>query len=144
MADLSVTIAVTTTVMGLSPATVWNQGQWGSFNWGYTGDFVTEVTKGIDNSEAATTSFNFEVTHAVEESLPSDSTLAFEYEKHIDVSVSPTSGLPAWYLQDGSGYFYVFPDRTTDGEERDYPTWTSGAVAAGAWTSSTVGSTTWS
>lgn len=144
MADLSITIANATSALGMSPPTLWNAANWGAFNWGYTGDLPLVVTKGVAETMTPADAQGVDVTHPIGETVTPADAQGVSFDRTIAESVTFAGEAASETLADGSGYNYVFPDRTTDAEERDFPTWTSGAAGSAAWTSATVTSTSWS
>lgn len=162
MADLSQTISIGFSIVGVEPATLWNSGNWGTIVWGSSGDWTTDVLKGIDNaitpspamafdvlhgidvSLAPTVAPGFDVLHGVDESFGLDSDVGKLANITLDNTLAPASETSSEELTDGSGWHYIFPSNADDAEDRDEPSWASGATASGSWTSQTVTATTWS
>lgn len=127
MASFTVTMANSLNLFGVAPSNKWNAFNWNAFLWGEgTADLGVNFTKGISNS------------------LSPDTTVGKTAQIGIANSLAPTADLYSEELQDGSGYSYVFPNNTTDGEARDFVTWSSGTAGSATWTSATVTSTSWS
>ena len=127
MTDHSITVANSLNLFGVAPSDKWNAYAWNAFLWGEgTADLGVAVVHLISNSLTLSDAYGKGVTKLVSETL------------------SVTGDMSSEVLFDAEGYRYVFPDRTTEGEERDFSTWTSGTAASATWTSGTVTSTTWS
>lgn len=144
MADYSITIANSTSPLGMSPPVTWNAFTWGSSFWGYTGDFTLTYDHLISEAVASTPALTFAASHDIGETLSSDSAVTFEFSMFVLEGLTLVGDLLSETLGDGSGYSYVYPDRTTDAEGRDFPTWTSGTAQTSSWSTATAASTTWS
>lgn len=103
-----------------------------------------DTDKVIANSQAATTVLTFDTNKVIANTQASDVTLYFGQDKFISESVTVVGDLADEYLQDSDGYYYMFPDRATDAEDRDFATWSSGTAGAPSWTSGAVSSASWS
>ena len=132
MANYSVTISNTVNVFGPESTNKWGGSWgavWGNFLWGYgNSDLDTRVVKLLEESLSLTDSV----------------TVSVYFYKVISETLNPTTDMGSETLQDGSGYYYVFPDNTTDAENRDFPTWAEGSVTAQSFTCQAVGGTSWS
>jgi hypothetical protein len=127
MVALNITITNRLNVFGPAPSNKWADYLWNSFNWGEgTADLQAFVLKTLSNSIAPDSSASLGLVHPISNSL------------------APTTAMGSERLKDGSGYDYVFPDDTTEGEDRDFPTWTEPGAAASTWTPATDPSTSWS
>lgn len=144
MADYSITIANYTSPLGMSPPVIWNAFTWGSSLWGYSGDFTLQYDHLIAEAASSDTALTFEATHAIGETVSSDSAVTIEFSMFILEGLTLTGDMLSETLADSAGYNYVFPDRTTDAEGRDFPTWTSGTAQTSTWSTATAASTTWS
>lgn len=144
MADYSVTIANATTPLGMSPPVIWNAFTWGSSFWGYTGDFTLQYSHLIAEALTASPLLTFAATHDLGETVSSDSAVTVEFTLTLANTFTLTGDMLSETLSDGSGYDYVYPDRTTDAEGRDFPTWASGTAQTSSWSTATAASTTWS
>jgi hypothetical protein len=146
VADHTQTIAAATGVLGASEPNVWAAYNWNAFNWGYTGDFALTITKGID-CEALTLvdAQGKDVTHPIDETTTPDSATGVLYLKMIAEAFASVAGdLASEELSDQSGYKYVFPDRATNAEDRDFTSWTAQSTTTTTWTTaSAVSGTSW-
>lgn len=126
MTAYSMTVTNSVNMFGIAPPNMWNDYQWGAFLWGEgTADLITRTTKVLANSVAGASAVYKTPMHVISNSL------------------TPSADMGAEYVRQGS-YYHVFPDRTTDAESRDTPTWTAASSTAPTWTSAAAGSTTWS
>lgn len=162
MAELSTTINLGFSVVGVEPATLWNSGNWGTIVWGSSGDWGTDVIKGVDNSITPTITLAFQLIKGIDNAFASEPAMGFgvlhlveadfaptsEIGKAasigIDLSITPTEDMASEVLSDSAGYTYVFPSNATNLEDRDDPTWSSGTASSAGWTSASVAATTWS
>lgn len=166
MADHSQTI-----VNGIAPVAggvpnLWNANTWNSFRWG-TGSIPLAVGKSISESvtpdsalpqksifhilDGETLSPTSEpikdLTHYLDgETLAPDDS----YSKNVVLApftgtIDTIGGADYEYLQPGdSDWTYVFPSAASNAEDRDFATWTSGAVASPTWNEGVSTSITWS
>lgn len=144
MADYSITIANSTSPLGMSPPVVWNAFTWNSSFWGYTGDFTLQYSHLIAEALSSNATLTFGTTHDIAETVTADSAVTVDFSLTIDETMSAAGDLLSETLGDGAGYDYVYPDRTTDAKGRDFPAWTSGTAATSTWATATAASTTWS
>lgn len=132
MADYNKTITNHINVFGPESTNTWGGSwgaTWGSFLWGYGNvGLVTLVQKLI--SEAVVTTDLLTIS-------------AYFYQS-ISNGFAVAGDMGSETLTDGSGYSYVFPSDTTEGEDRDFPNWTSGTTSSQSFTCQAAGSTTWS
>jgi hypothetical protein len=128
VADFNINISNSLNVFGIAPSNKWGAWNWGAFLWGEgTADLQVSVVKLISESLTVDESYSGQsVTKLIAESFTVDSDMESET------------------LTDGNGYLHVFHDRTTEAENRQFATWTSGTAASGTWTSQAVAATTWS
>ena len=125
MADLPQTISVGVNVFQV--ANLWGDHDWEEFLWGQgTAPLVKRVDKPISESISPSDAVTKNADHLISETLT--------------VSVEPSDG----FLQDSAGYFYVFTSDTTDGEERDFASYTSGASSSVSYSCGAVSATSWS
>ena len=133
MADYSQTITNTLTLFGDSPSTKWGAGSpytmtWGTSKWGEgTEDLPVAVVKGFPETITVTDSLSKATIHVVDVG-----------------SLAPTYEGVEETLQDGSGYYYVFPKPTTDSDERNNPSYTSSTAGSQSWTCASVSVLSWS
>lgn len=127
MAEIAVSVGESFYLFGGAPSNKWNSHLWGAFLWG-EGNEQAPFGLGVGVSEAQASSSEADLTASI---------LVLE-------SVGSTTGLADVFLRDAAGYFHVFPNNTTDGEERDTPTWASGTVSAATWTAASTPAVTWS
>jgi hypothetical protein len=127
VADFNITVSNSLNIFGPAPSNKWNVHNWNAFLWGEgTTDLIASVGKFISNS------------------LASDSAVEKLPVRVITNSLTLTGDMSSQGLKDSAGYSYVFPDRTTDGEERDFPTWTEGAGQSTTWTTASATTSSWS
>lgn len=128
----------------MSPPVIWNAFTWNSSLWGYSGDFELAYTHLIAEALSSADAATRDIVHELAETLAPDSAVNVSFSLDIANSTSASGEVTGETLGDGSGYDYVFPDRTTDAEGRDFPTWASGTAATSTWTTATASSTSWS
>jgi hypothetical protein len=126
LANLTITISNRIGVFGPAASSKWGAVDWNNFLWGEGAFTATDVGKFLSESLTLT-----DLTTKV----PSNIVL-----NTLDI----TSAISSLVLRDGAGYVYNFPDRATDGEDRDFTTWTEGTGNSTTWTPPTDPSTTWS
>ena len=127
MAALTITVTSTVRCFGVAPSNKWNAYNWNAFIWGEgTADLPVVFGKLITNAQA------------------SDTALTKQPYKLISESISSSGETSSERLRDGAGYSYVFPNNTTDAEERDIPSWAAGAAGSTSWSSQAVTTTAWS
>jgi len=128
VANLSQTITNQVRCFGAGPSSLWNSHNWGSFRWGEgTRDIRTDVLKGISNTLTPTST------------IP-----GFQIRKGISETITVVGDMGSEELSDSAGYEYVFPDRTTEAEDRSFATWSTASSAAGSWTAASAASSAWS
>lgn len=97
MADFAQTITGSVRCFGPGNASVWGTFVWGVDNWGSNDDSRIDVGKAItDNCSIA-------------------DALTFDSTKPLANAVTTANQLPTITLQDASGFFVVFPSKTTNG-----------------------------
>lgn len=144
MAAFTITIANTVGVFGPSEANRWGASNWNAFTWAYSTDLRMSTGKVVANTLSPTSTAAKAAVHYLSESLTLDSSVAVAFSRFISNSLTVTGDMLSQVLQDGSGYTYNFPDRATDGEDRDETTWTDSSGASTTWTPPSTPSTTWS
>lgn len=126
MADFTKTISNSINCFSLEPATNWNEFNWGTGFWGYGSNTIPlDVVKNLDNS--------FTVDDYYERS----------YEKLFSESLSMDSDITEETLQDGNGYYYVFPRPTIDSNDRNNGMFTEVSNGSTSWTEDTDSDTSW-
>lgn len=125
MATFTKTISNRIQTNGPSPTSKFGVMVWGD-NWGDSKDSKFTVGKYVGNSLALTGS------------------VFKSSRKYISNSVAFSSRINFVGLLDGSGYYYVFPNNTTDPDDRYFPTWTAHSDPGSSWTSGVAGVSTWS
>lgn len=125
MATFTVTISNGLRVHGPTPTNKWGSFLWGE-NWGESKNGYFTITKVYGNSVAIASEVDKQTTKALSNGI----------------AISSDANLGA--LQDGSGYDYIFPNNTTDPDNRYFPTWTAHTDPATTFTSGTGPTTTWS
>ena len=133
-------------VVGGGPASLWNAHLWNAFKWGEgTLDIGQNIVKGVGSSLSPTTAVGKAVVHLLTgDSITLSATIGLAFIKGLSNSISVSGDMASEGLYDAAGYRYMFPDRTAEGEDRDFTTWTQGADATTAWATATAASTTWS
>lgn len=126
MTTFNIVISERIDLLGLAPSTKWLSGNWGTIIWSEGTDALQIVTKALPEGISLADAVSKDVLHVVIQPL----------------GVAGDMGSES--LLDGNGYYYNFPDRTTDGEERDPTTYTSGTSSVSGWATVAAGSTTWS
>lgn len=145
MANHSITVTNALTFFGPSGATIWNAFTWGAANWGQSSDLGTQVEHVVDTTLSPTSDDVKYVRHATDDQAL---TLASELSKYltriIENSFSLTGDMYSERLQESAGYFYLYPDRTTEIENRVTASYASATRPGSTWTSGTVAATSWS
>jgi len=133
MADFSQSITNSVQCFSEGPSTKWGDANgypytmaWGVSTWGEGYSLPVDFIKVIDNSVVSDTTIMKEVVHIWGETVTIQA-----FEATVE---NLTQGI--WY--------YVFPDRTTNAEDRDFATWTSATVSDVTFTCGAAGSTSWS
>ena len=144
MADYSITIANASSPLGMSPPVTWNAFSWNGSLWGYTGDFTLQYSHLIAEALSSNAALAFEVAHDTAETVTADSAISVEFAMFVLETLGAAGSVLSETLSDGSGYDYVYPDRTTDAGGRDFPAWASGTAATSTWATASAASTTWS
>ncbi len=127
MASHAITISESLRLFGVAPADKWNEYNWNAFLWG-------QGTNKVPVDVVTLRSETLTATDAL--SIQAEAT----FVELLTVSAGPTSEV----LTDGSGYYYVFTDGATDGEDRDPVSWSSSTAGSASWTSQAVTTTSWS
>ncbi len=128
MVDFNKTIVNRLNLFGIAPSDKWGvSSTWGAFLWG----------------EGTVTSVQL-VTKVISESLTIDSVINKTPYLTIINSISLDADMTGESLIDGNGYYYNFPDRTTEAEDREDTTYTSGTTSTSGWVETSQGSTPWS
>ena len=132
-------------VVGGGPASLWNAHLWNAFKWGEgTLDIGQNVVKGVGSSVSPISTVGKTVVHLITNSLTLSDALGRSLIKGLSNSIAASADMTSEALFDASGYRYMFPDRTAEGEERDFTSWSEGTVSASTWTTAAAASTTWS
>jgi hypothetical protein len=127
MANFAITISNYVNTFG-GITNKWNAFNWGAFLWGQ-----------------GTADLPVDVMHVISEAIAPDSAInQKDLEFFLQETLSTTSDMSSEGLTDGSGYNYVFTSNTTEGEDRDFVSYTSGTAQGTAYSSLTTGSTVWS
>lgn len=164
MADFSVTISNGAPMLAGTP-TVGNWGSltWNAFLWGYTLDLPLDVgkgvasvstpnstitgfsvEKGVASSNAPDSAVGFDVSHGITESWSADSTIGIGYFVVLSNEQTLTGDMEHEYLIDSAGYYHVFHSGTTDGESRDFTSWSTAGATTASWVASSTTATVWS
>lgn len=125
MATLTKTISNRISVSGPTPTNKWGTMLWGQ-NWGESKDGILSVNKLLSNVLTFTDAFQSAASKLI------SNTIVFR------------SGVDFVSLSDGSGYKYVFPDNTTDPDNRYFPTWTEHSDPGTDYDADERPDTTWS
>lgn len=127
MANFNITISNSLNFFGPAPSNKWNQYNWNSFLWGEgTTDLAVSAVKVITNDLA-----------------PTDA-VAKSAHRVFAEELFATADMGSETLRDGEGYYYNFPDRTTEAEDRDFPDWSQQSASSTSWASQAAASTSWS
>lgn len=116
MADFSITISNTLTVLGPTPASLWGTMVWGQDFWGESKDFSFLIDKYIPNSFSL------------------DSSVSRSVSKSFSNSISVASSLDICCLQDGSGYEYYLTGGVIDPDNRVFPVYTEQTASTPTYT----------
>jgi hypothetical protein len=127
MASLSVTISNGLNLFGIAPSDKWGVYNWAAFTWGEgTADLPILFTKFLDNSLAATSDLGKNTT------------------KFIDNSFAADADMYSEKLQDGVGYYYVFPNNVTELESRNETSYSLSVASTQSWSTLAATSISWS
>lgn len=148
MADFTQTITNAVRCFGLGPSSKWNSYAWNAFKWGDgTADIKTDV-RHLLTAQTITPSDGFaqkKIYHLLDgEILGVTDALYRSYNYVISEALSVVGDMESEGLTDGSGYRYVFADRTTEAESRSFASWTEASQSSTTWTTAGAASTTWS
>ena len=148
MADFTQTITNTVRCFGQGPSSKWNEYNWNAFKWGEgTTDIKTDVRHLISESISSSDGFaQKQIFHLLDmQTVTLDGMEVYRsYAFQVSESVGVVGDMSSEGLTDGSGYRYVFPDRTTEGESRSFASWTQMAGASTTWATATAATNTWS
>lgn len=145
MAQFNATISERLNIFGLSPSDKWAEYNWGSFKWGEgTNQIPTGILAAVAVSAAVTHGVGLGVGLAVAETETLSSDAPASPVIPISETQGSSSGLDDINVLDAAGYYYVFPDRTTDGEQAETITWASATAASPVWVASGVSQASWS
>lgn len=147
MTNFTQTLTVSVRFFGNGPASLWNAYNWGAFNWGEgTADIRTQSLHLISESLTPTSDpARKNVFHLLDGetlTLTSDDYRYYGFTVGSTLSIDADMGSEG--LRDGSGYLYVFPDRTSEAEDRSFASWTQGSASSSTWTTAGAAATTWS
>lgn len=133
MADFNITVSNNLRLFGVEPSTKWGEGLgvpltmvWGTALWGYGYTTVIDIEKVIGNAVT--------VDSAVEKYV--------DFNMTISNQIVPAFETSSEQLKNGD-WNYVFPDNTTDGEERDFANWSVASDQNTSYTSFAASSTSW-
>lgn len=145
MTDFAKTIANSLNALGGGVTRKWNAFLWGTF-WGEGSIGFAErlVTHQFSSPCTVATIEHFDVLHGLENAQGTDTGFVFGPIVMIGSSLTLQSNPDDMRLLDGAGYTYVFPSGASDLLDRDFPIYTSSAANLSTWTTSTVGTPTWS
>lgn len=124
MADWSKTISEAVQVQGPSYTNKWGEFLWGQ-KWGDQQDPAFIIGKNLLESITQTDLIAKQITRFFADSVTWD-------DDTIDI-----------FLRDGAGYYYEFPDRVVDADDRISITWTDDTNTSTTWTKSGTASTSW-
>ncbi len=145
MTQFNATVTERVNVFGLGPSDKWNEYNWNAFKWGYgTNGIPTVIGTIVSATATITPTAPLAPGLQIAESESATGGVGLAPAINISESESPTSGLEHVNKLDVTGDYYVFPDRTTDGEAAATPTWVRGSRSTPTWTSAVVSATSWS
>ena len=149
MADLNITISTRFGIYGGGLTSKWNEQTWNAFNWGEgTIDLMVNDAHILGSTFTLSSSVIKYVQHLIEESATLTDAVSKNVTVNVDtltaVDVSLAGDASSQYLRDGNGYYYNFPDRVTDAEDRNISTYTSGTTATSGWAAVSDTDTSWS
>lgn len=133
MANFTQNISNSVRVFSEGPSTKWGQASsfttmvWGTSTWGEGESLPLRVIKVVSNS--LDTSGVFAGASVVKAVSIGSASVAFEMSSE---------------RLSQNGWTYVFPSLATDGEERDFATWSAVSATDATFTCGTAGSTSWS
>ena len=150
MTVYSMTMSSTVRTFGGAPTDKWAAYNWNAFKWGEGTDTIGRTIRQQVNTAALTVTPTSTANWRFVFLLTSQSVSlsdAFGYDYRIGVgggTFTVTDLFEHGYVQDPNDYFRVFPEGVTDLTLRSTPTWAQAASSAAAWSTATVGTTTWS
>lgn len=148
MADYVKTITNEVRFFGGKTSTKWGANQfpytmtWGTSLWGYGFSLIIDVDKIISDTLTPTTTIIKDSQKLIEDSISPTSEVSKEPFITILNTFTVSGDLSSEKKYSGD-WSYVFVSDTTEGEERDFPTWTTATSSNGSFTTSTISSTTW-
>lgn len=125
--DYSITVSNNLKCFGGSPSNKWGDYDWGAFLWGEgTAVMLRAATKPIVNTQAIASETSKKPT------------------RKFSNTIEPNSDMTELVIKDGSGYSYVFPDNTTDGDDQYTPDWSVLDDPSSGWAETALPSDDWS
>ena len=129
MAEFSVSVSESVRTFGGAPTSRWNAYNWNAFKWGEgTASMVIGLGLGVSESQASSGTCD----------------AAAGYVIALAEAFTPTASMTSGQIRDMAGYYHVFPNSTTDGEERDTPSWAGGSTTNPTWATAAASATSWS
>ena len=125
MANLSITVTNSLTVLGSPPSNLWNDLVWGTDDWGYSDDLITSFDKGIANGITLTDAIGKQIDKIT-----------------LTDSITFSGALESIFKSIGV-WKYNFVRPTIDGDEAVYDESTKVTDPSSDWTKVSDGSTNW-
>lgn len=129
MVDYAQTITNDIQLFAAEPTNKWNSIVWGTDNWGYGSDVVTDTHHYLDDTQDLT--------------LTSEVIAAFTTTISFG-SLSMDTDLDGQTLVDSAGFYHVFVGNTTEGEDRVLTDYTEVDGTTASWSAVSHPSTSWS
>lgn len=147
MADLAITISDTIDMVGGDPPNLWNQYNWGAFDWGSGGpvdDVIHHVGKLISNTQTEATANIFDIEHlVVGDGFTLATAVILAPTKFVVTDIIVTHDLFSQTLTDGGTWKYNYGS-ADDGEDRNFTSWTAGTEPSEGWSEVSKPSDSWS
>lgn len=143
MPELSITVASTFGVFGLSPTNKWGSMVWGTDNWGNTEDLTFEIEKVYGNTQSMTISIIKDAEISVSSTQSVSDGYSKEPDKSFANSINMSSDATEIIRIDAAGFYYIFGGGIIDGEEQVITSYSQVAIASDPFTKLAITSTTW-
>jgi len=145
MADFTITVSNHLPVTAPEEVTLWGTLEWGTDNWGWVNERITDVIKVLSNTSTITTAIVKDVEKVLNESTTITTAIFKDYVLSVIAnSLTVSDALDELKLIDSNGYYTVFIGNTTDGADRPNTTYTKLSDPSDSWSTVSGPTTTWS
>ncbi len=153
MADHSITISNSLYTWGVAPSNKWGEFNWNAFLWGEGANDLQVLTLHYIDVGSATplsamsiSAYFFPTAIANSVTLDTSVTVTVAYVMSISIAntLEPTADMYSETLSDGSGWDYIFPNNTSNIDNKVTPTYTAASDPGTSWSSASGVTSTWS